>query len=1721
MDQITINTKFKLNGRQSLAINRFSQYDNNTNGILLMHSVGSGKTITSIVAAINSFDFHEDRAIKQRTILAVVPSGLFDQMAEDIHKNIPKVKVSNKNPEKYYVFTVTTPYGKKYIHFKEYKYSELTAKVNTISIDRPDELVNPLREVFNDKVIIFDEAHRLLRPINLKGHSILTMMIECSALQGCIKYIVMTGTPYSRSALDMIEMARFVDTVGKTPPYKTIYDASQFSHGINNRPNMWVARECLKSVLLNSIKMVLNLVPFAERIRGGISFAKCSLNYRHEIINRYITGDEPSSIYKLDKPMIDALLIRNTKNLNEPKPNKVQTDLMYRDIGLKDKLKVKTLAETMLSSATLQGVGVSIIAIAGFAIWNMMFGGGMTISDAYEVLNLPHTATILDIKATYKRLALKLHPDKCGESCKERFQKLNEAYNILICEKSNGAEGQCENDASNDTTSDNAQLDNNGIPITYSDFQEAIQNVLDKHYTKEQALYMLQQQDEFCVSEELTAYLTTNQTEIDAFLNKFVTPASIPSMLDNLLTLDSRLYSANELKHASKQSDSSFAAFNKITPPTEYKITYPVNLTIQDYINNRRDLNITDDANIQNKPLIGGNHDEKNKSMLIELGIDYITKMWDEIKYSTDWYSENVEDLKEKVSNIYKYDALTHQFIKVPINDLTKDIGPDDRIDIAEHVDAHIVFEKHGDNALYKKGGMNPTDPQLAKNALENFFFLGQLYRAVENAGITKYIPSGDSYYARIITNTGQVAFQYVSKSTCYLASHFSSAWWDVMQTSILNKSNDMDINVFLRIIYTFTHRALSICRYITILVENNFNIIIEKVKWLVTQIMSTSWGGTILEIAVITIAAIVLYKLLVQFLYGDDVGLGTTSVAAFINASHLDVVVDYDKVAKSLASVYSVIDVSSPPVKDTFSGKWEDVEGKSLDYPGFCETNIDIIMNTIEYQPIVGFRYPKKEEFTLYVEYDSQQIAYLNRVGGTDKTDWFFAFAGNQSDPRNGFSRSGGNFSKNVDYLLSKYKQNEGQYPTYDVTLRTNMKYKNKFQVGKHTNESPNIADSVGNNLFVCRKFCVMLAHILLIKTGNMMTADGVCNIPHMTHAADDDDLSENPYDDHKSNETVGDMVDGLLVPIKYETANRYYLPLVYSCTDEVGGNLFGAFLNSWGLKYIVLNGNNNNLNKEKARLTKRCYPLFTDQAIRAKEASYNLDNLIWDIVSTISTIDINAYTALFDKLKRYFDNQPICAILHPDMTEGLDCKFNPAIFLMEPPNSYGDYDQLCGRVLRTYRSAYKEAPRKMVYQICCFNIKNLKDLYRRRASTSVPSGDELFYDKNVNIHQDVRHAIEQHKGINIAKYALDPNRTNEIKPTLFDRLNLVWWNTIGWMNTLPYYAATFTNIKSVKKYYDTVEGNYAINRAVARSRAPGHLIFQTRTDMMEWEKKRELYTLRIDEYNIRYEYTDTAEHRSDRDTAGRHDMLKNYVDKNGDYPTQEAYNRYVQASNYLDTHNINEISPDITMIQSLYRIKNQINAIQERLKKTDCIDYDNIIINVKKAPNSQYIPYCDSYTTEVTLKECTKLVPSTAIPVQDTAAYNSLKAEIIKMMKDLYISTEGYDARNDSITRLRDKIKLLYVGYTIQPNVPVMGNMGPQLLRNREVFPVDNPGLVNDPAVSIGGKTQSKKQRKKQSQPGSQPGGKKRDKKTLRKKGGKKTRCKKGGKKRGTKKQ
>jgi len=58
------------------------------------------------------------------------------------------------------------------------------------------------------------------------------------------------------------------------------------------------------------------------------------------------------------------------------------------------------------------------------------------IDDARKILGLDEIATLEEIRTSYRKLALKYHPDKCKgkkkRRCEEMFKKISHAKDILI-----------------------------------------------------------------------------------------------------------------------------------------------------------------------------------------------------------------------------------------------------------------------------------------------------------------------------------------------------------------------------------------------------------------------------------------------------------------------------------------------------------------------------------------------------------------------------------------------------------------------------------------------------------------------------------------------------------------------------------------------------------------------------------------------------------------------------------------------------------------------------------------------------------------------------------------------------------------------------------------------------------------------------------------------------------------------------------------------------------------------------------------------------------------------------------------------------------------------------------------------------------------------------------------------------------------------------------------
>jgi len=106
----------------------------------------------------------------------------------------------------------------------------------------------------------------------------------------------------------------------------------------------------------------------------------------------------------------------------------------------------------------------------------------------FNILNVTHDATLNDIKKAYRLLSIKHHPDKNGNTSSELFNKINDAYSILVrnydsiklCEKKqvNDLVNASSANASSANVSANASCANTMIyKYTNSSYEDIIINL--------------------------------------------------------------------------------------------------------------------------------------------------------------------------------------------------------------------------------------------------------------------------------------------------------------------------------------------------------------------------------------------------------------------------------------------------------------------------------------------------------------------------------------------------------------------------------------------------------------------------------------------------------------------------------------------------------------------------------------------------------------------------------------------------------------------------------------------------------------------------------------------------------------------------------------------------------------------------------------------------------------------------------------------------------------------------------------------------------------------------------------------------------------------------------------------------------------------------------------------------------------------------------------------
>lgn len=205
------NVKLILDGRQEATLKRF--WNCNTWGVLLLHKVGTGKTITSLLIALNTFRKQQKQSSESNPleIIVIAPIGIYAGFQNDLCSHILYFD-NDENREKFKQnLTDETVYKFFDIHFKlvNYNFDKLIYDLNS----------KKYTQFVDNQIIIFDEAHRLLTNdiFNsteaggiMKKHAIIDDVNFKESISNALRVITMSGTPMQQSPADLCKFGNFL-----------------------------------------------------------------------------------------------------------------------------------------------------------------------------------------------------------------------------------------------------------------------------------------------------------------------------------------------------------------------------------------------------------------------------------------------------------------------------------------------------------------------------------------------------------------------------------------------------------------------------------------------------------------------------------------------------------------------------------------------------------------------------------------------------------------------------------------------------------------------------------------------------------------------------------------------------------------------------------------------------------------------------------------------------------------------------------------------------------------------------------------------------------------------------------------------------------------------------------------------------------------------------------------------------------------------------------------------------------------------------------------------------------------------------------------------------------------------------------------------------------------------------------------------------------------------
>lgn len=263
-------------------------------GMLLFHSVGTGKTCTGIACAAGwELEGYTIMWVTRHTLKADIYKNMFGAMSCTGKEAFAKMAALKKNLSKAWIEPMS---------YKQFSNMLLQANRFYEEIVKRNGEEDPLRKT----LVIIDEAHKLYAE-NVSGSEkprmdILEKMIQNSYKKSgkdSVRVLLMTATPYTNDGMEMMKLLNLL----REDPMETDFEA--FGEKYLNEDGMFTKG---------------GLKKFQDRVSGYISYlnrARDARNFAHPVIENVFVNATAQAEKEKPEKHLDGKVKEVTKNMKE------------------------------------------------------------------------------------------------------------------------------------------------------------------------------------------------------------------------------------------------------------------------------------------------------------------------------------------------------------------------------------------------------------------------------------------------------------------------------------------------------------------------------------------------------------------------------------------------------------------------------------------------------------------------------------------------------------------------------------------------------------------------------------------------------------------------------------------------------------------------------------------------------------------------------------------------------------------------------------------------------------------------------------------------------------------------------------------------------------------------------------------------------------------------------------------------------------------------------------------------------------------------------------------------------------------------------------------------------------------------------------------------------------------------------------------------------------